>query len=92
MKSAEILKDFKDRVHEIDPGLIKTAAYQASKAQMAVHDIHARAIACHCECMGMTAENSIAMCNGQTPPYTDNSYLVVMEKWGIVDDSGKPII
>ena len=54
--------------------------------------IHARALACHCECLGMNAENCFASCAGKTPPYGDDNYLATMQKWGLIDEKGKPII
>ena len=52
--------------------------------------LHTRAIACHCECLGMNAENSLAVCNNHTPPYNDISYDQVMQKWGLIDKQGNP--
>jgi len=54
--------------------------------------IHARALACHCECLGMNAENALAVCGDYVPPYTDKDYFKVMEKWGLSDEKGNPII
>ena len=54
--------------------------------------LHARAIACHCECLGMNAENSLAVCQDKTPPYDDVNYSIVMQKWGLVNEKGDPLI
>ena len=54
--------------------------------------IHSKALACHCECLGMNAENALAVCGNYTPPYNNTAYFKVMEKWGLVDEKGKSII
>ncbi len=43
-------------------------------------ELHARALACHCECLGMNAENSHACCIGATIPYGYDAYDQVMKK------------
>ena len=92
MKGIEIIKKFEDVVSATDPALMNKIQVQAAHAQMQIHELHARAIACHCECMGMEAENAIAACTGQEPPYSDDSFLVVLTKWGMTDSGGKVII
>ena len=54
--------------------------------------IHTKALACHCECLGMNAENSLACIRDISPPYSDESYSKVMQKWGLINDKGEPII
>ena len=78
MKGIEIIKKFEDVVSATDPALMNKIQVQAAHAQMQIHELHARAIACHCECMGMNAENSIANCEGDVPPYSDESLMQVM--------------
>lgn len=56
------------------------------------HTIHSKALACHCECLGMNAENSIAVCNNYTPPYRDADYFSTTQKWGLTNEKGEPII
>ena len=64
--------------------------------QMDAHNImlgiHSRVLACHCECLGMNAENSFAVCKNRVIPYNNISYEEVMQKWGIVNNKGEPII
>ena len=55
-------------------------------------EIHARALACHCECLGMNAENSYACCVGNSIPYGNDSYIQVMKKWGLINEKSEPII
>jgi len=54
--------------------------------------LHARALACHCECLGMNAENSMAVCGNYPPPYNDAAYYSVMQKWGLINEKGEPTI
>ena len=58
----------------------------------AIMSLHVRALACHCECLGMNAENAIAVCINATPPYSDAHYNQVMTKWGLTNEKGEPII
>ena len=55
-------------------------------------EIHSRSLACHCECLGMNAENCIAACVDATPPYKDAHYYKTMQKWGLIDEKGEPTI
>lgn len=55
-------------------------------------NLNARALACHCECLGMNAENAISVCDDRRPPYSDDNYLLVMKKWGLVNEKGESII
>ena len=55
-------------------------------------EIHSRSLACHCECLGMNAENSAAVCAGEIIPYNDKRYSEAMEKWGLTDEKGNPTI
>lgn len=64
--------------------------YLASLSNML--ELHSRAIACHCECLGMNAENALAVCSDSAPPYGDGAYHLVMQKWGLTDERGKPTI
>jgi len=60
-------------------------------AHVAVMYFHIRAMACHCECLGMNAENAMAVCGNYTPPYSEGAYHQVMEKWGITK-KGEPLV
>ena len=92
MKGIEIIKKFEDAVSATDPALMNKIQVQAAHAQMQIHELHARAIACHCECMGMEAENAIVAFDGCAPPYDIESFNAVMRKWGLTDKDGKVII
>jgi len=54
--------------------------------------IHIKALACHCECLGMNAENSIAACNNYATPYRDSDYFSTTQKWGLTNEKGEPMI
>jgi hypothetical protein len=88
----EIIAQFDETINNQDPSLMQKIQVQAARAQMAIHDIHARAIACHCECLGMNAENCAAAALNAPPPFGDLAYIEVMQKWGLVDDDNKSII
>lgn len=93
MKGKEIVEDFVNRIDKVDPELMGKIQVLSSIASMKIYDLHARAIACHCECMGMNAENAAASCKGDGyVPYGDASFYSVMEKWGMMDNKGNPII
>lgn len=58
-----------------------------------VFDLHIRALSCHCECLGMNAENCIAASTGGAKvPYSKSSYLETMQKWELIDSNGEPNI
>lgn len=59
---------------------------------MELLELHARAIACHCECLGMNAENCQRASLGQSMAYSDDSYLTCMNKWGLMNEKGEPTI
>jgi hypothetical protein len=71
-----------------EPHVSRIALIEHSK----LLELHARALAYHCECLGMNAENSFAVCLGKQPPYGDDSYLTTMKKWGLINEKGDPEI
>lgn len=54
-----------------------------------VMSLHTRALACHCECLGMNAENCQRAMLGQAIAYPDKEYIACMRKWGLVTKEGK---
>lgn len=52
--------------------------------------LHANALSCHCECLGMNAENCVAACAGSIAPYSHDAYIETIQKWGLIDKEGKP--
>lgn len=68
----------------------------AARVVMSEHSmdlkIHAKALAAHCECMAMNAENCISAVVNVTPPYNEEQFCKILEKWGIIDSEGKPLI
>lgn len=70
----------------------KEVAKQREQGIEKIMGLHIRAMACHCECLGMNAENSIAVCADYTPPYHQQAYVEVMQKWGLMNEKGEPII
>lgn len=97
-------KEAKDKMTEnMEPGEIKPIISRTevwfgkdSREIMESHTemlkLHYRALACHCECLGMNAENAMAVCGNYTPPYNDAAYFSVMQKWGLTNEKGESII
>jgi hypothetical protein len=55
-------------------------------------ELHARALACHCECLDMNAENCQRIALGQHVAYSDDAYLTCMVKWGLINEKKEPLI
>lgn len=55
-------------------------------------EMHYRALACHCECLGMNAENMWAAIANQNPVYTSNHYYQIMQKWGLINEKGESLM
>ena len=54
-------------------------------------NIHARALSCHCECLGMNALNMMQVINDKVPSYNDCDYVRVMKRYGLINDKGRNI-
>ena len=54
--------------------------------------LHYNVIGCHCECLGMASENILSEVTGQDPVFSYKSFAEAMEKWGLIDKKGKPIL
>ena len=70
----------------------KEVAKQREEGIYKIMKLHVRALACHCECLGMNAENAIAVCGDTQPPFDHNAYCMTMAKWGLTNEKGEPII
>lgn len=55
-------------------------------------ELHARALACHCECLAMNAANCARACENLPMVYPDSDYYHVMRKWGLINEKGEPTI
>ena len=53
-------------------------------------ELHIRAIACHCECLGMNAQNVWNVIANVEPTYNDGHYHQIMQKWGLMNEKGEP--
>jgi len=62
------------------------------KAARNMLELHAKALACHCECLGMNAENMWAAIANADPVYKSEDYYKIMHKWGLSDEKGNSII
>ena len=92
MKGKEIIDGFEDGVKEISPDTINKIQVLAASSQMKMFDVHARAVGCLCECLGMNAENAMASCVHQTLPYNAGHYQDTMEKWELLNVKGEVLI
>ena len=56
--------------------------------------IHSRALAAHCECLGMTARNDylLSLNEEYVLPYQNEDFIKVMQKWGLINEKGEPLI
>lgn len=89
----KMLKHIEHMPKELDA--VSASGYALKMAEAAIETIrtfHSRALACHCECLGMNAENALAVCGNYTPPYNDAAYYQVMAKWGLMNEKGEPLI
>jgi len=58
---------------------------------MKIIEFHARAILCHCECLGMNSANMMAAIADIPPPYGDVAYIKAMKSYGLLDERGQLI-
>jgi hypothetical protein len=54
--------------------------------------IHSRAIAAHCECLAMNAENMWAAILNENPKFLQKDYKALMRKWELISEDGEPSI
>lgn len=85
-----VITDFEDQVKKA--GAEEMIQVQAATAQMKIFDIQSRTNAALCECLGMNAENCIAVCDSSIPPYPNSSFIAVLRKWELIDEKGNPTI
>ena len=92
MKGQEIIDEFEDGIKAVSPDTINKIQVHAASAQKKMFDVHARAVGCLCECLGMNAENVTAACSNIKPPYSDGHYFKVMQKWEMLNVKGEVLI
>ena len=88
----DIIKSFVQGAKLKDPGIVQTVQFLAAQANMKITDMHSRALACHCECMGMEIENGFALASDQKLIHSYKKFKIVMAKWGMTDENNQPII
>ena len=91
MKGIDIIKETEQMIKEWGYDENRTAMLNQA-AHIQLLELHARALACHCECLGMNAENCRAAMLNQPTPYSDDSYLSCMNKWGLINEKGDCLI
>lgn len=53
---------------------------------------HTKALACHCECLAFNSANMAAAIQNGGAIYGEDVYWQVMQKWGLVNEKGEPLI
>ena len=71
---------------------ISQRAQQIFQSHEMIMTLHAKAIACSCECLGMASENQLCALVNQSPAYVARDFRLVMEKWGLIDKEENPKI
>lgn len=91
IRGKDIIEKRNETISEMKPSKsnIRQLGIQAELSHTSLMEIHSRVIACHCECLGMNAENNTS---GGNPPYTNLEYDAVMKKWGLIGDKGEVLI
>ena len=54
--------------------------------------LHFKALACHCEVMGMMSENMLSAIEGTKPMYGMLHFVGTMTKWGLTNEKGESVI
>lgn len=55
-------------------------------------EMHSKAMACHCECLGMQSENFWAISSDRAVCYGVEQFHEVLEKWGLIDKDGRCLL
>ena len=75
---AEALGKKMDEAHDNDAVLVN------------IIGLHARTLACHCECLAYNAANMCAAMESGHAVFGREHYIEAMAKWGLVDNNGQP--
>jgi hypothetical protein len=70
----------------------ETSIKQALLIHAACLNNHAHALAAHCECLALAANNSMFEKQGYDTPNGYHSFRGVLQKWGIINEKGEPLI
>ena len=65
---------------------------EALKNHSRMLQVHYKTIGCHCECLGMASENILSEVAGENPTFKMKDFAEVMQKWGLVNEKGEPIL
>lgn len=76
-------------LNETDRGLFVDYIQTAFLHKSALNR-HIAALACFCECAGMSAMNEARKAEGCAPAYPDVPFFAVMQKWGLINEKGEP--
>ena len=70
----------------------KKQSLDALEAHTDLMKLHFKALACHCEVMGMMSENMLSAVEGSKPMFGMLHFIGVMTKWGLTNEKGEPVI
>ena len=59
----------------------------ALKAHKLMMGLHYQVLGCHCECMGMMAENQVSP--SEEPIYKMEDFKKAMTRWGLLNKAGE---
>lgn len=76
-------------IHELK---FKQQSLDVLNAHTDLMKLHFKALACHCEVMGMMSENMLCACEGSKPVYGMLHFVGTMTKWGLTNEKGEPVI
>ncbi len=65
---------------------------QVLKSHNELLQLHAKTLACHCECMGMMSENMLSATSNLKPLFGTDQFISVMKKWRVLDEEGVSIL
>jgi len=65
---------------------------KALKIHTDLMKLHYKAMACHCEVMGMMSENMLSACEGSKPIFGILHFREAMQRWDLIDEKGNSVI
>ncbi len=73
-------------------GANSTTELEKMEAMGILINLHARAIGCLCECLGLNAENFAAVCSNSGTIHDSRIFQEVMQKWNLINEKGEPTL
>ena len=60
------------------------------QSQPSLMELHVRALCAHAECLGLNSTNFWYIITEQAPQYGTRDFGEVLQKWGLVNEEGRP--